>query len=104
MNRARENTQLLVNKVFLLPTESAEVGRLAVLPPPKTKLPREKPVPVEKPLSKWEQYKRDKGLKTRKKEKLVFDELSGTWKERYGPNKANKLDNNWIIEGKLTDR
>lgn len=104
MNRARENTQLIVNQLFQLPTEAAEVGRLAILPPAKIKLPRALPVPVEKPLTKWEQYKRDNRLKTRKKEKLVFDEASGTWKERYGPNKANKLDDNWIIEAKGADK
>lgn len=36
--------QLLINQVFKLPVERSEVGPLALLPRPKTPIPREKPV------------------------------------------------------------
>lgn len=36
--------QLLINSIFNLPVERSEVGPLALLPRPKTPLPREKPV------------------------------------------------------------
>lgn len=36
--------QLLINQIFVLPVERSEVGPLALLPRPKTPMPREKPV------------------------------------------------------------
>lgn len=36
--------QLLINQVFKLPVERSQVGPLALLPHPKTPIPREKPV------------------------------------------------------------
>lgn len=41
---ATENMQLLINKIFQLPTEHTEDGLFASLPAPTTILPREKPV------------------------------------------------------------
>eukprot|EP01027_Heterolobosea_sp_BB2_P010281 GEZU01015110.1.p1 GENE.GEZU01015110.1~~GEZU01015110.1.p1 ORF type:complete len:314 (+),score=65.71 GEZU01015110.1:36-944(+) len=103
MKTARDNVQLLINHIFEIPSEQAEVGRTVVLPKPTTVLPREKPVPKEKPLSKWEKFKREKGIKTRKKDKLVFDEVTGEWRERYGKNRANNLQDDWIIPAKPGD-
>lgn len=42
---------------------------------PATSLPREKPVPKEKALTKWEQFARDKGLTKKKKDKKVWDHI-----------------------------
>ena len=44
------------------------------LPAPTTRLPREKPVPKEKQLTKWEKYAKEKGITKRKKTKSVWDE------------------------------
>lgn len=38
--------QLLINQIFVLPVERSDVGPLALLPRPKTPLPREKPVRI----------------------------------------------------------
>lgn len=43
------------------------------------------------------------GIKNRKKDKLVLDEQSGTWKRRYGYDHANDEENIPIIEAKMTD-
>jgi len=58
---ARDNTQLLINSIWGLPTERVEEVVVAKFPPPTYILPREKPVPVPKPLTKWEKYAKDKG-------------------------------------------
>ena len=57
----RENTQLLINAVWGLPTERVEEVIVAKFPPPTYKLPREKPLPTPKVLTKWEKYAKDKG-------------------------------------------
>ena len=54
LERARDAAQLLVNKVFELPSESTDVGRVATIPDATTKMPREKVVPKERPQTKWE--------------------------------------------------
>jgi hypothetical protein len=46
--RATETTQYIINRLFMLPSEPAEWGRLAHLPGPTTVLPREKPLPKPK--------------------------------------------------------
>jgi regulator of ribosome biosynthesis len=51
----------LYNAIWELPTERVEEAVVACLPPPSFTLPREKPVPKPKPLTKWEQYAKEKG-------------------------------------------
>lgn len=47
------------------------------LPESKVILPREKPLPKEKQLSKWEKFRKEKGLPARKKRsRLVFDPIT----------------------------
>ena len=58
---ARDNTQLLINSIWCLPTHRVEEVVVAELPPPSTRLPREKPLPTPKPMTKWEQYAKEKG-------------------------------------------
>jgi hypothetical protein len=49
-------TQALVGQLFVLPSEAVQGGRLAHLPAPTTALPREKPIPKPKPLTKWQKF------------------------------------------------
>lgn len=49
-------TQELVAQLFSLPSEAVQGGRLAQLPQPSTLLPREKPIPKPKPLTKWQKF------------------------------------------------
>jgi regulator of ribosome biosynthesis len=44
------------------------------LPTPTFVLPREKPLPRPKPLTKWQKYAREKGITRTKKSKLNWDE------------------------------
>jgi hypothetical protein len=43
------------------------------------------------------------GIKNRKKDKTEYDEQTGTWKRRYGYDRANDEENIPIIEAKMTD-
>ena len=55
------------------------------LPEPIIKLPRSKPLPKPKPLTKWEKYRAEKGIAPRKKRgRMVFSELTKDWVPRYG--------------------
>jgi regulator of ribosome biosynthesis len=49
-------TQALVGQLFALPSEAVQGGRLAHLPAPSSALPREKPIPKPKPLTKWQKF------------------------------------------------
>jgi len=81
--------QALTRQIFDLPSEPAPVGRLVQLPRPTTVLPREKPIPKPKPPTKWELFAARKGITKQKRSKLVWDEPTGTYKRRWGYDKAN---------------
>ena len=77
---------------------------MANLPPPKTVIPREKPVPVPKPPTKWEQYAKEKGITKQKKSKMVWDDAVKEWIPRFGYKKAKaETEKNWIMEYKEGD-
>lgn len=96
---AREDTQLIVNAVWDLKTEQHDGLTYAVLPYISSIIPREKPVPVKKPPTKWELFAKEKGIKNKKKPKLVWDEYLKKWLPRYGYKKAQAEHNkDWIIE------
>jgi hypothetical protein len=55
------------------------------LPKPLTILPRAKPVPKPKPLSRWERYRLEKGLAPKqKKSRMIWSELANDWVPRWG--------------------
>jgi hypothetical protein len=58
MQLGRDNSQLLFNHIFQLPSRAlqAESGRLADLPTPSSALPRAKPIPKAKEPTKWYKY------------------------------------------------
>lgn len=85
----RDNAQLLFNGLYGLPQEeSDEMGRLVSLPKATSVIPREKPVPTDKPLTRWEKFAKVKGIKKEKRSAKVFDEASGQWKYRHGSKSA----------------
>ena len=81
--------QAYAREMFNLPSEPADVGRLAQLPTPTTLLPREKPIPKPRPPTKWELFAQKKGITKQKRSKVEFDEATGEWRRRYGYKKAN---------------
>ncbi|KAA0704572.1 Ribosome biogenesis regulatory protein -like protein [Triplophysa tibetana] len=95
---ARENTQLLINELWKLPTERVKDVIVAKLPEPTTPLPREKPLPKQKPPTKWEQFAKLKGIQKKKKTNLVWDEVHKEWKRRWGYKRAKDDTKEWLIE------
>lgn len=107
----RDNLQLLINQVLLLPiktttdTHGLSTGQdstmtLIQLPEPTTPLPREKSIPKDKPKTKWEEFAAIKGIKAKAKDgKLIYDEASGEWVPKWGYKGKNKaLDSQWLVE------
>ncbi|XP_026490922.2 ribosome biogenesis regulatory protein homolog [Vanessa tameamea] len=96
---ARDNTQLLLNKIWELPTERIDEAIVVKLPQPTTVLPRSKPVPKPKPLTKWQEFAKAKGITKQKKDKLKWDEQLQKWVPLYGFRKAAaEKEKDWLIE------
>lgn len=88
---ARDNTQLLVSRLWELPAERAGGAGgplVAQLPEPTFRLPREKPPPKPRPPTRWEQFARLKGIRRKKKTSLVWDEQAKEWRRRWGYRRA----------------
>ena len=99
LSLARDNTQLLLNSIWDLDTERVEDAVTAKFPPPSYVLPREKPVPKPKPMTKWEKYAKEKGIeKKKKKDRLVWDDVVQKWIPQFGYKKVQaEADKNWAI-------
>jgi regulator of ribosome biosynthesis len=54
------------------------------LPKPETLLPRSKRIPKPKPLTKWERFRKEKGLEKNKRSRMVYSELAKDWVPRWG--------------------
>ncbi|CAH0579211.1 unnamed protein product [Chrysodeixis includens] len=95
----RDNTQLLLNKIWELPTERVDEAIVVRLPEPKTVLPRAKPCPKPKALTKWQEFAKAKGITKKKKDKVQWDEQLQKWVPLYGFKKAAaEKEKNWLIE------
>nr|CAG4650441.1 EOG090X0CBY [Sida crystallina] len=98
-NLARDDVQLLINRIFALPTDRVDNEIVVKLPEPTTRLPRAKPVPKQKQLTKWEKFAREKGINTKKKTSAEWDEELQKWVPRFGFKKAQaEKEKNWVVE------
>jgi len=73
------------------------------LPPHKIVLPREKPIPKPKPLTKWERFRLEKGITAKnKRSRLTFDPITKDWVPRFGMGSIKKVEEkyNWMMEEK----
>ncbi|XP_052069991.1 ribosome biogenesis regulatory protein homolog isoform X1 [Mytilus californianus] len=95
---SRDNTQILINRIWQLPTHREDEVVVAELPDVKTPIPREKPVPKKRKATKWEEYARMKGINKKKKGRMVYDEQSKEYKPRWGYKRANDDTKDWLIE------
>ncbi|BES99053.1 Hypothetical protein NTJ_11869 [Nesidiocoris tenuis] len=97
---ARDDAQLLINALWEYPTERYEDCIVAKLPPPKYVIPREKPVPQPKPLTRWEEFAKRKGIEpNKKKSNLTWDDVLKKWVPRFGYKKsAAEKEKDWLIE------
>lgn len=55
-------------------------------------------VPKPKPLTRWEKFAKAKGIKNKKRDRMVFDEESGEYRPRYGYKGINQVDKDWLME------
>ncbi|XP_071815159.1 ribosome biogenesis regulatory protein homolog [Apostichopus japonicus] len=95
---ARDNTQLLFNQIWKLPIHKVDDVVVAEIPDPQIRIPREKPVPKAKKLTKWQEYAELKGIQKRKRSRLVFDEETKEWVPRFGYKSKNDLKKDWLLE------
>ncbi|KAI4326313.1 hypothetical protein MLD38_031639 [Melastoma candidum] len=103
LEKGTELVQAIADSLFNLPATEDADGPVVKLPPPTTKLPREKHLPKPKPPTKWETFAKAKGIKKRKTDKVVWDEQTGTWKRRYGYDRVDDDKDVPVIEAKATD-
>nr|CAG4640327.1 EOG090X0CBY [Daphnia pulex] len=82
-NLSRDNVQLLINQIFQLPTIKVDNEVVIKLPSATTRLPRAKPAPKEKALSKWEKFGFKKALAEKEKNWVV--EVPGNAKDDVDP-------------------
>jgi hypothetical protein len=64
-------------------------------------LPREKPIPKQKELTKWERFRLEKGIQAKgKRSALVFDPISKDYVPRFGMGSIKKIEerHNWVME------
>lgn len=95
----RDSVQALVNQLWQQPTSVSTDSTviLADLPAPLTLCPREKPLPKEKTMTKWEKFAKEKGIKKKKKSRMVFDEETKDWIPAWGYKGANNKED-WVRE------
>lgn len=104
LDAATKVTQALVAQLFALPSEAADVGRVAQLPPPTTALPRSKALPKPREPTKWEKFAAQKGInQKRKRSREVFDEDTKEYKRRHGYGSV-KDDAPAVIEARASDK
>lgn len=99
----RDNVQLLINEIWKLPVERVDGDIVATLPKLEYVLPRSRVIPKPKPLTKWQQFAKEKGIRTKKKGKsrLKWDEELKKWIPTYGYKRAKTEEQKeWLIETK----
>ena len=74
-----------------------------ILPQSKIVLPRHKTIPKQKPLTKWEKFRLEKGLPPKaKRSRYVYDPVSKDWLPRFGMGSIKKVQDKfeWAMEEK----
>mmetsp|Transcript_22121 Transcript_22121/g.50580 ORF Transcript_22121/g.50580 Transcript_22121/m.50580 type:complete len:372 (-) Transcript_22121:76-1191(-) len=101
LNKTFNAAQQLIAELWALPTAPSDAGPLAILEgAPSTEvidLPRELPPPQPKAQTKWEKFAKEKGIVNSKRERKVFDEITGEWAYRYGYGRVEGKDKEWPI-------
>lgn len=67
--------QYLVNKLSALPKEAKDGLTFTKCSGTAFTLPREKPIPIQKPLTKWQKFAKEKGIKKTKKPRVTWDDI-----------------------------
>ncbi|XP_017885968.1 ribosome biogenesis regulatory protein homolog [Ceratina calcarata] len=97
----RDNVQILINKIWDLPAERVDEVIVAKLPKQVFVLPRARQIPKPKALTKWQQYAKEKGIKSKKKSKskLQWDEELQKWIPTFGYKRNKAMEQKeWLVE------
>lgn len=98
--KTKENANKFYQALFDLRKQQPERGVLEFetpfytvnLPRIEERLPRLVPPPKDKPLTKWEKFRKERGLPPRKRrERKVYDPVSRKWVRRFGYKSIKKL-------------
>ena len=107
---AQEDLQELVNALFALPQESSCVIKMPSIHPTSKEggekgsllaIPRARPLPAARAMTRWEQFAKVKGIKKRKRSAKVYDEELGEYAARHGGRSAKSLkkqQDDWCVE------
>lgn len=74
-NLARDCVQHLANALSEYPKETKDGKVFIKVNEPAFSLPREKPIPVPKPLTKWQKFAKEKGIRKTKKPRATWDDI-----------------------------
>lgn len=87
--RSRCAVEFLVHGLFSLPELDSGQKNIRELPEPFAVVPRAKPIPKEKPLTKWEKFAKVRGIRKRKRDKFAWDETRGEFRPIHGYRSIN---------------
>mmetsp|Transcript_35281 Transcript_35281/g.43550 ORF Transcript_35281/g.43550 Transcript_35281/m.43550 type:complete len:331 (+) Transcript_35281:322-1314(+) len=99
---ATANVDIILEKICALAKNQSSISTVQ-LPKPITKLPRQKPIPEPKQETKWDKFAKEKGVQNKKRERMVWDDETQTWKPRWGHKRINDEQSEWVVEVKAKD-
>lgn len=92
---SRDIVQLLINRVFALPSKvdknDITKSLMVQLPDKITVTPRAKHPPKAKPLTKWEAFAKLKGITKKKRRPKLVEDVAGNLRPRYGAKGVNQM-------------
>lgn len=104
IENCRVSVNRLINDLLNLPAlDSLESLANKEIPEPTTKLPRSLPLPKSKPLSRWQEFAKKRGIQKHKNGGKKYDERSEEWMSTHGKKSAknvHKREDAWIKEWK----
>ncbi len=75
-----------------------------MLPDRTTRLPRAKPIPRPKALTRWQKFAQEKGIVKKTRDRMVWDEDHKEWAPRWGYKRARDSgEKDWLLEYKKND-
>eukprot|EP01038_Epipyxis_sp_PR26KG_P016463 gene16463-22454_t len=97
----QRGAQLVFKRILECPTTMTDIGKLVDLPSETSRLPRSTKIPEKAPETTWEKFAREKGIKKKKRDRMVYDEDSDEFKPRFGYKRVkNGLEDIPIVEVK----
>ncbi|VUZ49166.1 unnamed protein product [Hymenolepis diminuta] len=87
-----------LKEFWKLPTDTFDGVQVSCLPDPTFRLPREKPAPRKREMSRWERFAQMKGIRKQKRSKKVWDDETQSWRPRWGKDRIDSVKDKWVLE------